>query len=145
MELQLKNSVSDANVVDKVLTDVTTLNINLKRTDDIKNPKIILSITSDILNACNYAYIPFLKRYYFIDGKDTMTNNTVELTLRTDVLMTYKSDILASVGNLTRSTMIEYVDTSIDMDVRKEVDIYQSDVTLPDVTTQIMTALGDGN
>lgn len=73
-----------------------------------------------------------------------MTNNAVDVELNTDPLMTFKEDILSSVGNLTQSTMIEYVDTSVDMQVKQEIDVYTSPKVIENKQTQIMTTLGDG-
>lgn len=144
MELQLMYTTSDTNVVDKTVELVETISIRFKRTDDIKNPQLVLTVSEEVLNKCNYAYIPFFNRYYFIGKKQLMTNNAVDVELNTDPLMTYKEDILNSVGNLTQSTMIEYVDTSVDMQVKQEIDIYTSPIVIENEQTQIMTTLGDG-
>lgn len=144
MDLQLMYTTSDVNVVDKTVELVETISIRFKRTDDIKNPKLVLTVSEDVLNKCNYAYIPFFSRYYFIGKKQLMTNKAVDVELNTDPLMTFKEDILSSVGNLTQSTMIEYVDTSVDMQVKQEIDVYTSPKVIENKQTQIMTTLGDG-
>ena len=95
MELQLFTITDSDNVVNKTLGLVHSENINLKRDVDIISPEIILK-ESDILkfDIFNYAYIPVLKRYYFIRNIERINNSMVILRLHCDVLFTYSARFL---------------------------------------------------
>lgn len=95
MELQLFTITDSDNVVNKTLGLVHSENINLKRDVDIISPEIILK-ESGILkfDIFNYAYIPVLKRYYFIRNIERINNSMVILRLHCDVLFTYKDSFL---------------------------------------------------
>ena len=94
MQLYLYKTNDLNNVVDKVLTDETLFNINLKRDTDILRPKIPLAKNTGIdLKAFNYAYIPDLNRYYFINVVESLNNTIDVLYLEVDVLMSYKTQI----------------------------------------------------
>lgn len=92
MELGLFYITDPINKMNKELTRVGTRIIRMKQDENIRSPKIII-LNDKNLNNCNYAFIDVLKRYYFITNKRYLNNNHVELSLKTDVLMTYKNDI----------------------------------------------------
>lgn len=58
---------------------------------DIVNPIITLAIDYSTVSAYNYAYM--LNRYYWITAKNMLRSGYCVLTLKTDVLATYKSAI----------------------------------------------------
>ena len=92
MRLYLYRTNDLNNVVDKTLTNETILNINLKRDTDIMRPKIPLAKSGSIdLKTFNYAYIPDLNRYYFINVVESINNNVDVLYLEVDVLMSYNA------------------------------------------------------
>lgn len=92
MELGLFYITDPINKMNKELTRLGTRVIRMKQDENIRSPKIII-LNDKNLNNCNYAFIDVLKRYYFITNKRYLNNNHVELSLKTDVLMTYKNDI----------------------------------------------------
>ena len=51
----------------------------------------------------NYAYIAELNRYYYIESVTTERTNMTRISLKTDVLMTYKNTILTCSGIVARN------------------------------------------
>ena len=97
MQLILHKTTDSNKVINKTLTDTVDLNITLKRDTDIIRPIILLSKVSGInFKQYNYAHIPDLNRYYFINSVESVNNSIDKLSLECDVLETYKADILSS-------------------------------------------------
>lgn len=127
MDLVLYRTLDDNNVINKTLTDGVTVNINLKRDTDIVNPEIVLS---GDFRGVNYAHIPDLNRYYFIESIEQLNLHLVKLSLKCDVLETYKTAIL--------NTNCEFQSVAVDGDnviivpesVAVEKNVYYSNVTL---------------
>jgi len=139
MKIILYKTTDQNNTINKKLTDPLEININLKRSEDQERPRLLLKNDNDKYKGYNYAYIDFFKRYYFVESTSNNNNRIIELQLETDVLETYKDDIL----NAQASNMSYYPDNNI-TDVRKRKDIYSSDVTLSDDTTMILVTTGSG-
>jgi len=139
MKIILYKTTDQNNTINKKLTDPLEININLKRSEDQERPRLLLKNDNDKYKGYNYAYIDFFKRYYFVESTSNNNNRIIELQLETDVLETYKDDIL----NAQASNISYYPDNNI-TDVRKRKDIYSSDVTLSDETTMILVTTGSG-
>lgn len=138
MDLFLYKTTDASNVIGKTLTDQLEININLKRSEDQEKPRLLLKNDGNKYTGYNYAYIDLFKRYYFVES---INNNgkIIELQLETDVLETYKDDILNAKASITSY----YPDNTV-TDVRKRKDVYNSDVTLPDDETMILVTTGSG-
>lgn len=95
MELILYKTNSDRNVINKTLSEPTSLDIKLKRDELIETPRISCNRFEGVEDY-NYAYIPKFERYYFIVDVEILNKKIVRLRLNTDVLETYKTDILNS-------------------------------------------------
>lgn len=93
MILKLFRTLDANNVINKTLTDEIQLDINLKSDTDIINPEIVL--LGDF-RGFNYAHIPDLNRFYFIERIEQLNMRLVKLSLSCDVLETYKESILNS-------------------------------------------------
>ena len=93
MILKLFRTLDANNVINKTLTDEIQLDINLKSDTDIINPEIVL--LGDF-RGFNYAQIPDLNRFYFIERIEQLNMRLVKLSLSCDVLETYKESILNS-------------------------------------------------
>lgn len=127
MELILYRTLDDNNVINKTLTNAMTVNINFKRDTNIVNPDIVLS---GDFRGFNYAHIPDLNRYYFIESIEQLNLHLVKLNMKCDVLETYKDAIL--------NTNCDYQSNALDGDnvvvvpdsVAVDKNIYYSDVTL---------------
>ena len=88
-----KNS-SEKEKIGKSLSGGLTLSGNLRDECSITSPNILVEATS--LVDYNYCYIPEFKRYYFISDITSVRNNLWRVSLKCDVLESFKSDILKS-------------------------------------------------
>lgn len=142
MKILLYTTNSANNTINKVLENEIEYDIKIKENTDIKLPMIILR--SDDIILSNYAYIPKWKRYYFIERIELYPNDIYNIYLRCDVLETYKDEILKCDGFINQQTqnVNSYYDSDYKTEIRKEVDIYKSDVTLDDVSTILLTTIG---
>lgn len=130
MILKLFNTTDSNNTIGKTLLDEQTFDITFKETFDIINPIVMLK--SDVPILKNYAYIPEFSRYYFITSIQIQPNKIYRLYLECDVLESFKSDILASYGLVTRTAEgNRFFDGGLNSEVRKEVEIFHSTGTIP--------------
>lgn len=130
------------NTINKKLEYEKEFDITFKQSQSILNPVIKLQ-TDEALDT-NYAYIPKFERYYFVRDNNRINNDVVELTLEVDVLETYKEDILASQGNVSRyrGANKHYDGGGYLTEVRKEHKEYYSDTTPEFEETVLMTMIG---
>ena len=59
--------------------------------------------TAKILSQCNYVYIQEFSRYYFVEAINVIAENYIELELSIDVLMSWKTAILAQTVIISRN------------------------------------------
>ena len=64
--------------------------------------KLVYEYRTKVL-ACNYAFIPEFNRYYFVTDVVTLQNDMYSISLRCDVLMTYRLDIMNQSAFINRS------------------------------------------
>ena len=102
MLLKLYNTNSETNRINKVLTDETEFDVRLKDKSSVVNPVLVLK--SETYINFNYAYIPKFQRYYFVDDISVFPNKIYLLTLRCDVLTSFKDDILKSYARIVEQT-----------------------------------------
>lgn len=143
MLIKLYDTKCDNNVINKVLTNEREFDIKFKDRTDIIAPVIILR--SDSLILSNYAYIPEFNRYYFVSKIELYPNNIYNISLRCDVLESFKTEILESSGFINQQTknVNKYFNSNYKSEVRKEVDTYSSTVTIPtDVKETILVTIG---
>ena len=96
MQIQLGNTTSPQRKIYKNFTVGVTKTVQLLDTEDVCNPQIVLTYNPDdtvTVDRYNYAYIPQLHRYYWVEHISEVIGSMCTLTLRVDVLMTYKPDI----------------------------------------------------
>lgn len=130
MIIKLFNTTDSNNTIGKTLTDEQTFDVTFKDTFDILNPIVVLK--SDVPILKNYAYIPEFGRYYFITSIHIQPNKIHKLFLECDVLESFKNDILASYGLVTRAAEgNKFFDGGLNSEVRKEVEIFHSTGTIP--------------
>lgn len=92
------------NVFPKTLgTAVATHTITLKDGCSIDKPTVSFSGTSTAMAALNYAYIDAFARYYFIRDRNMTVNGVCELTLESDPLQSFSTEIQACSATITRS------------------------------------------
>lgn len=87
MELQLFNNKSQPNKVYKSKTLITTLNGDVKENVNIENPSFTVPHFSGF-DSVNYAYIPELARYYFVNV-EVLVGGLIKLTMKSDVISTF--------------------------------------------------------
>ena len=144
MELNLYKCSDGDNVINKTLTEKLTINITLKRDVNITAPQIIL-INDNVafFNQYNYAEIPELGRFYFIDSVTSLNNKMESLALRCDVLETYKADVLASKARFMRGLKTgDYIAANIDYSVIKTITKIESNSGFTGNPTMILTSVG---
>lgn len=144
MELNLYKCSDGDNVINKTLTEKLTINITLKRDVNITAPQIILMDDNGaFFNQYNYAEIPELGRFYFIDSVTSLNNKMESLSLRCDVLETYKADVLASKARFMRGLKTgDYIAANIDYSVIKTITKIESNSGFTGNPTMILTSVG---
>lgn len=145
MELKLYTVTDGDNVINKVKTLKTTMEINLKRDVDISSPTLLLIPNlATGFDAINYAEIPELKRFYFVNSVNNVANTLWELVLSCDVVETYKADILASRARFYRNIKTgDYYAGVLDQSTIKTVTKHMGTVTLGSNESMILTSVGE--
>lgn len=100
------NTSSDPRMINKKLTLVSSLNCDLLDSTDITKP-VILTGNPAALHNVNYMYIADFSRYYFV--KTEIVNGSIcKITGNCDVLMSFKSGVLATKILLDRTSNDNY-------------------------------------
>ena len=101
--------ISDAeNVFPKTIgTAVSTHTITLKDGCSIDKPVVSFSGGSAIMATLNYAYIDAFGRYYWIHDRNMTVNGVCELTLESDPLQSFATQIKAVRATITRNENIK--------------------------------------
>lgn len=104
MLVNLYFNSSEAYDSNKNLTQLSTLSdVHPVEGFDIETPVLkIGSVNQSTLNNVNYAYIPEFNRYYFVDPPTVVNNKVYMLSLRVDVLTSFKSAINNLVAIIAR-------------------------------------------
>ena len=90
--ISLFKTASENNRVVKVLTDEKQLSGELRNQTSVLNPTIRIE-SSDNISGYNYCYISEFGRYYYITDIVSVRTNCWVISLRCDVLMSYKDEI----------------------------------------------------
>lgn len=92
------------NVFPKTIgTAVSTHTITLKDGCSIDKPTVSFSGGSAVMATLNYAYIDAFGRYYFIRDRNMTVNGVCELTLESDPLQSFSTEIKACTATITRN------------------------------------------
>ena len=105
MEIKLYKNLSENNVIGKSLTQMKSVEANLKNDVSVINPTIVLNYTANILES-NYCFISKFNRYYFIDEIIPITGDRCIVKCRVDVLESFKEDIKSLTVILDKSQSI---------------------------------------
>lgn len=140
MKMTLYHTDDQANVVNKKLLKLREVNIILREMVDEKNP-VLLVHDSTIADA-NYCYMESFKRYYFIDTIHRFNSHLLQVRLTSDLLMTYKNNILNHNVLITATSKPSYLSSSLPTTEHIELDRYTSNFTLPEGKTMILTTIG---
>ena len=92
MQIKFYYNSSEKNKINKLLSRELTMDGNLRDECSVINPTILVEHSN--LSNYNYVYIPEFKRYYFITEMTIVRNNLWRISLKVDVLESFKSDIL---------------------------------------------------
>ena len=144
MEMKLYQTLDSDNVINKDKTLKYTTNINLKDRTEIINPAIILNDKGTMnFKECNYCYLADFQRYYFIRSLDNVNSHIWSLSLECDVLESFKGDILNSSAEINRTIKNgDYVNVNDVTDLRKEIDIFESNQSFTEGKNIILSTIG---
>lgn len=87
---------------------------------EIDSIDVIVEIESNTYEF-NYVYIPSLNKYYFLQNIVHVNAKVIRMLLHCDVLMTYKTDILASYGLVIQGGTINPYYSSIESETRQTI------------------------
>lgn len=99
--ISLFKTNSENNRVVKTLTDEKQLSGELRNQTSVLNPSIRIE-SADNISAYNYVYISEFGRYYYITDIVSVRTNCWVVSLRCDVLMSYKDEIKTITGVVVR-------------------------------------------
>lgn len=144
MEMKLYKTLDNENVINKELELKHSFNIKLKNTTDIVTPTIIINDKNNMnFTECNYCYLSDFNRYYFIRTIESMNNNLWGLHLECDVLESFKNDILNSHAEYEREIKKgDYLEVNNPTDVRKEIAIYESEISFDGEKNIVFSTIG---
>ncbi len=143
MEIRFYNMVDNRNTIGKKLGSYTSTFIKAKYQEmNITSPTFLLKFME--YPQYNYIHIPALKRYYFIDSITVKTDNTFELACSCDVLESFKEDILAGTGHLTKAESNNPYYGDFESALNKNIEHYYSnkEITI-DSTDKVLITLGN--
>lgn len=142
LKLKLYKTTDDDNVINKDLEFFKSININLKDDVDVSNPNIRLKLNIDDIGKFNYAEIDTFNRKYFMNDIQNINNDIWLIRLECDVLETFKDDILNSNAKYLREIRSgDYQEISSEIDVRKDVYKYNSDVRIAKGSDMILSVI----
>ena len=132
-------SINDGdNIINKNLVNGVTIPIHLKQGFDIINPDIVLN---GDYRGFNYAHIPSLNRFYFINNVEQLNLRLVKLNMTCDVLETYKSEILNLNAIFIRDSKDgDYVNIEANSD-NMIINTFKSDITLERDSNIVLTTV----
>ena len=141
MLMKLYTTKTPNNTIGKVLENEKEYNIKFKAQADRTKPVVVLM--SETMIDFNYAYIPDFNRYYFIESIEVTPNKIYNISLRCDVLESFKNDILESSGFVNQQTTPnKYYNSDYQTEIKKEVDVIKSNVTLDTTKSTILVTIG---
>lgn len=103
MQIIIYNTTDPENKINKDITLIHTTTGVMRDTLNILSPEIEIKTYSNYIDNGNYCYIPELKKYYFITDKSVNTSGLVLLSLKEDVLYTYRDSIYNLSALVSRS------------------------------------------
>lgn len=142
MDIILYNYQGNNNVINKDKTEVVRYSIKMKKNTSLTNPIVPIYSDYDLINFnVNYCYISEFNRYYFVDDVVPYPNKIYRLTLRVDVLESYKDDILNSSSQIRVAGEMDY-SSEVSLDSRQQIDIYKGSNEFEEVFDYVLVTLG---
>lgn len=125
MNITLMNTDSPNNMIGKTATTVSDYTGAVARVNvSVENPVLILEESVANIMSANYCYISDFGRYYFITDKQCDSNGLWTISLKVDVLESFKNDIYNLKGIVQRQKNnynMYLVDPKIPVDCRKAI------------------------
>lgn len=112
MEVHFYYNNSDSRVINKNLIEGKVFEGQARDEVNVMAPTIRFD-TNEVMQY-NYAYIPELKRYYYITDKTVFREGLFDVTFGVDVLMSFRGDIMQLVVVADKQSMPENGDEYID-------------------------------
>lgn len=106
MQCTLMTNTSERNELNKSIRDFASFECRLIDNTSVVNPSLLIEFSGNI-SVFNYAHIPSFNRYYYITDIVSVTNNLWRVNCHTDVLMSFKSQILGSMAIVEETTVTE--------------------------------------
>lgn len=104
ISMSLYQVSDDINVMGKSIPQPTsTHTILLKDGCSVDRPVVTFSAMASAIAPLNYAYIDAFQRYYYITDRNSIANGIVELTLESDPLESFSSQIGLCPATITRN------------------------------------------
>lgn len=147
MIINLYETSSAKNVINKVLNNQYQLNIIARKDFDVLNPMLILSEGTEDLRLYNYCTIPELNRSYFVDRIEPFNSEMINLYLSCDVLETYKGQVLSCNARYRRRIKTgDYYNFNSESLTNPETTLISSDKGFDGERTLILSTLvGESN
>lgn len=140
MKVNFYNTQSNENVINKKLKLISSRDIIFRMAINEKTPMLILHHST--IDGVNYIGIPDFKRYYYIEHVEPYNSSLSRVYLNTDLLMTYKDEIINNQVLITATEKPSYLSNSLPTSRELINDKYMSNVTLTNGTTKILTTIG---
>lgn len=140
MIIKLCKTTDSPNVVNKTFQEVKQLDITLRQATSPKSPVLILHASN--INGVNYIHIPAFNSYYFVAGIQQLNNVLVQVQLKTDLLMTYKDQIMNTELLITATNTPKDLVATLPVNAKPVIKKFMSDVTLPKVSNCVLTTIG---
>lgn len=116
--LELYKVLNQTNEITKTLQNQIVINGVFR--SEIDAIDVIVEIESNTFDF-NYVFIQSLNKYYFVSNITLVNAKITRLYLHCDVLMTYKTDILASYGLATKGGNINPYYSNVESDSRQDI------------------------
>ena len=118
LTLELYKVTNQPNELTKTLNNAVVVNGSFR--SEIDSMDVIVEIESNTYDF-NYVHIPSLNKYYFLQNLVHVNAKIIRMQLHCDVLMTYKTDILASYGLVIQGGTINPYYSSIESESRQTI------------------------
>ena len=106
MQCSLMVNSSERNTLNKAISNSKSFECKLIDNTSVINPSLLIETGSNP-SGYNYAYISAFKRYYYITDIISVTNTLWQINCHTDVLMSFKGQILSSKAIIEETTATE--------------------------------------
>ena len=118
MKIILYKNYSQNNILKKNVEQIAELEGNITNELDLMHTFLVLNYGEIDFN---YVYIPLFKRYYFVDEIKAIKNSLYSITLKIDVLYTYRELILNSQIHATKGKINNYyINNDYEFEIREE-------------------------